>query len=58
MQLNQAPRFVFDPHWYKGIEYIKDQERGYPYQEDLYVPGYFEIPIKKGESIIFSAGTV
>ena len=32
-------------------------ERGVPYTEDLWVPGYFEIPIKKGESIIFSAGT-
>lgn len=58
MQFNKAPQFIFDPHWYKGIEYIKDQERGYPYQEDLYVPGYFELPIKKGESIIFSAGTI
>lgn len=56
MQFNKKPEFVFDPHWYKGIEYIKDQERGYPYQEDLFVPGYFELSIKKGESIIFSAG--
>ena len=45
------------PNWYNGIEYIKDRERGIPYTEDLWVPGYFEIPIKKGESIIFSAGT-
>ena len=50
MQMNHKPRFVFDPHWYKNIEYIKDQERGIPYTEDLYVPGYFEIEIKKGES--------
>lgn len=56
MQMSRKPTFVFDPHWYKDIEYIKDQERGIPYREDLYVPGYFEIDIKKGESIIFSAG--
>ena len=56
MQMNHKPRFVFDPHWYKNIEYIKDQERGIPYTEDLYVLGYFEIEIKKGESLIFSAG--
>ncbi|MDH6358364.1 glycogen debranching enzyme N-terminal domain-containing protein [Parabacteroides sp. PF5-9] len=56
MQFNKKVNFVFDPHWYKGIEYPKEQERGYPYQEDLYVPGYFEVPIKKGESIYFSAG--
>ena len=57
MQFNHKPRFVFDPHWYKGIEYIKDMERGIPYSEDLYVPGYFEIDIKKGETLVFSAGT-
>lgn len=56
MQFSKKPTFVFDPKWYYGIEYSKEQERGYPYKEDLYVPGYFELPIKKGESIIFSAG--
>ena len=56
MQVNHKPKFVFDPHWYKGIEYIKDQERGIPFTEDLYVPGYFEVDMKKGDTIIFSAG--
>lgn len=56
MQLSHHPKFVFDPHWYKDIEYLKDQERGIPYSEELYVPGYFEVDIKKGESLIFSAG--
>ncbi|MCC8142618.1 MAG: amylo-alpha-1,6-glucosidase [Tannerellaceae bacterium] len=56
MQFNKKVKFVYEPYWYNGIEYPKEQERGYPYKEDLYVPGYFEIPIKKGESIIFSAG--
>ena len=56
MQFNKKAEFVFQPNWYKGIEYVKDQERGYDYKEDLYVPGYFEVPIKKGESVIFSAG--
>lgn len=56
MQFNKAAKFVFEPYWYNGIEYTKEQERGYPYKEDLYVPGYFEVPIKKGETIIFSAG--
>ena len=43
--------------WYRGLEYIKEQERGYASNEDLYVPGYFEMPIKKGESIVFAAST-
>ncbi|MDD4115473.1 MAG: glycogen debranching enzyme N-terminal domain-containing protein, partial [Massilibacteroides sp.] len=56
MQFNKKAKFVFEPYWYNGIEYPKEQERGYPYQEDLYVPGYFEVPIRKGESVYFSAG--
>ncbi|MGL5789802.1 MAG: glycogen debranching enzyme N-terminal domain-containing protein [Bacteroidales bacterium] len=56
MQLSKKNEFVYHPDWYKGIEYIKEQERGYYSNEDLYVPGYFEFPIKKGESVYFSAG--
>ncbi len=56
MQLSRKPEFVYDPHWYNNIEYVKDMDRGVPYVEDLMVPGYFQVSIKKGESIIFSAG--
>lgn len=56
MQLNKKNEFHYEPYWYKGIEYPKEQERGYLFNEDLYVPGYFEISIKKGESVVFSAG--
>ncbi|WP_289712636.1 glycogen debranching enzyme N-terminal domain-containing protein [uncultured Muribaculum sp.] len=56
MQLSRKPTWVSEPNWYNNIEYSKDRDRGIPYIEDLWVPGYFEIPIKKGESIIFSAG--
>lgn len=56
MQFSKSAKFVFEPYWYKGLEYPKEQERGYPYHEDLYVPGYFEVPIKKGETLFFCAG--
>ncbi|MGN0036717.1 MAG: glycogen debranching enzyme N-terminal domain-containing protein [Bacteroidaceae bacterium] len=56
MQFNKKCEFHFLPDWYRGIEYTKEQERGYDFNEDLYVPGYFEVDIKKGESIVFSAG--
>lgn len=56
MQLNKKNEFHSEPYWYKGIEYPKEQERGYLFNEDLYVPGYFEVSIKKGESVVFSAG--
>ena len=56
MQLNKKNDFVFQPDWYRGVEYPKELERGYAFNEDLYVPGYFEFKIKKGESVVFSAG--
>lgn len=58
MQFSKEVEFIPAPEWYYGIEYPKEQNRGYDYKEDLFVPGYFELPIKKGESIIFSAATM
>ncbi|MDR0418937.1 MAG: amylo-alpha-1,6-glucosidase [Prevotellaceae bacterium] len=55
MQLNKKCEFTIVPDWYYGMEYIEEQKRGYDYKEDLLVPGFFEVPIKKEESIIFSA---
>ncbi|MEI7523259.1 MAG: amylo-alpha-1,6-glucosidase [Mariniphaga sp.] len=57
MQFSKDPDFVPVPDWSRNIEYIKEKSRGYEYQEDLFVPGYFEISIKKGESVFFSAST-
>ena len=55
MQMSKECDFVQIPDWYYGIEYAKEQERGYDYKEDLFTPGYFEVDIKKGESVLFSA---
>lgn len=56
MQFSKGVNYTHEPHWYKDIEYPKEQERGYEYKEDLLVPGWFELPMKKGESVIFAAG--
>lgn len=55
MQLSKKNHFESSPDWYYNFEYSEEKERGYDFQEDLFTPGYFEIPIKKGESVIFSA---
>lgn len=57
MQFSKKTEFVPVPDWYYNIEYLKEKNRGYDCLEDLYVPGYFEVAIKKGESIIFSGST-
>lgn len=57
MQLSKPPTFVPQPNWYYSIEYTEDMEMGMDYQEDLYVPGYFEVSMQKGETVIFTGGT-
>lgn len=56
MQLSKANVWQSQPDWNIGVEYPREQVRGYGYKEDLFMPGYFEFQIKKGESVIFSAG--
>ena len=56
MQLSKKNEFISVPDWYMGLDYPKERERGYSASEDLFCPGYFEMPIKKGESIVFTAG--
>lgn len=56
IQFSKQPNYTHAPNWYNNIMYAKEQERGFPYSEDLLVPGTFEMPIKKGESIYVSAG--
>ncbi|MCF0205815.1 MAG: glycogen debranching enzyme N-terminal domain-containing protein [Bacteroidales bacterium] len=55
MQISKKCSYVHAPDWYYNIEYIEEQKRGYDYREDLYVPGFFEVDIKAGESVIFTA---
>ena len=57
MQVNGEHNFAPTPDWYYNIEYTEERLRGYDFQEDLFVPGHFEIPLRPGESVIFSAST-
>ncbi len=55
MQFSKKVEYVHFPQWYYNIEYLEEKRRGYDYHEDLMVPGYFEVAMKKGETLIFSA---
>ncbi len=57
MQLSKENEYIHVPDWYYNIEYQMEKERGYEFNEDLLVPGYFEFEINKGESVYFSAST-
>lgn len=55
MQTSKPSEFVTAPDWNYNIEYEQDHAEGKPYQEDLFMPGFFDIELDKGESVIFCA---
>jgi predicted glycogen debranching enzyme len=57
LQISDKADFIPVPDWYYGVEYLEEQKRGYDYIEDLFTPGFFEIELKKGDCIVFSAST-
>ncbi|NLJ06515.1 MAG: glycogen debranching protein [Sphingobacteriales bacterium] len=55
IQTNVKSEFFPSPQWWKNFEYLKERNRGYDYQEDLFIPGVFEITLKEGDAVIFRA---
>ena len=57
IQLSKNCDYVHCPDWYRGTVYSEEYRRGFDCREDLMVPGFFEMPMEKGESIVISAST-
>jgi len=43
--------FVSDPCWYYGFHYAVEEYRGLDCREDLFSPGRFHVPLKKGDRL-------
>ena len=56
LQINTEPEYIHVPDWYYNVEYAEEQARGFEYKEDLFTPGFFEVRLRKKESIVFAAG--
>jgi len=56
MQTSKKTKYIKNPDWFFNVQYIEEENRGYNFEEDLFIPGYFEFPMEKGEVIVFSAG--
>jgi predicted glycogen debranching enzyme len=56
MQLTKKNKYTSNPDWFFNVQYEEEQLRGYDCTEDLFIPGYFELPMERGETVIFSAG--
>jgi predicted glycogen debranching enzyme len=57
MQFSSKIEYVHVPDWYYNVEYQEEQKQGLEFQEDLFVPGYFEAQLTQGDSIVFSGST-
>jgi len=57
LQTSKKSEYTHAPDWYYEVEYLEEKNRGYESCEDLLAIGFFEFSIKKGDSIVFSAGT-
>lgn len=42
--------FVGSPDWWRRFEYLVDHERGVDFEEDLWTPGVFEVPLDEHPS--------
>ena len=57
MQSSKKCEFVCAPDWNYNIEYTQDRLDGKPYQEDLFMPGFFETVLEPTEAVYFSFST-
>ncbi len=57
MQSKNSFTFSSAPDWYYAVEYFVEAERGFPAQEDLFMPGIINIPVNMHEPIYVSAST-
>jgi predicted glycogen debranching enzyme len=46
--------FMGSPDWWRKFEYLKDREDGLPFQEDMWTPGVFELPLEPGRTSYLS----
>ena len=54
LQFSKSADYTHVPHWYYNMFYIREQERGYEAIEDQFVPGFFELQMKQGDTVILS----
>ena len=55
-QTSKESEYVHNPDWHYNLEYPRERERGYDSQEDLFVPGFFDIKLSTNESVVISIG--
>jgi predicted glycogen debranching enzyme len=53
-QTSRLSQFVPSGVWYKHFQYTEELHRGFDWEEDLYLPGFIEIPVERKSTVILS----
>ena len=54
LQTSRASRFIPSGVWYKRFQYAEELHRGFAWEEDLYLPGFIDIPVERKSTVILS----
>jgi predicted glycogen debranching enzyme len=54
IQTSRASKFTPSPVWYRRFQYTEERERGFDWEEDLFLPGILEVPVERKCSVILS----
>ena len=54
VQTSRASRFTPSPLWYNRFQYTEERERGFDWEEDLFLPGIIEVPVERKCTVILS----
>ena len=53
-QTSRVSRFTASPVWYNRFQYMEERERGFDWEEDLFLSGILEIPVERRCTIVLS----
>ncbi len=54
VRTSTSSRFVASPLWYRRFEYSQERERGFDWEEDLFLPGIIEVPVENDSAVILA----
>jgi glycogen debranching enzyme len=54
VQTSRASRFTPSALWYNRFQYMEERERGFDWEEDLFLPGIIEVPVERKCTVILS----
>jgi predicted glycogen debranching enzyme len=54
VQTSRTSRFTPSPLWYNRFQYTEERERGFDWEEDLFLPGIIEVPVERKCTVILS----